>query len=364
MIKGHGDDIYRYTTPIKANFSSNVYCGFNLAPLKEHLATKLGSIATYPEPEPYKLEEAIKKLIFSTDIASKEVHKDVCVTNGATEAIYLIAQYLSGKTSIILVPTFSEYQDSCSIFNHRILYAYSLEQVEMLLEENREAAVWVCNPNNPTGEVRDKKRLLSLFLKFKEATFILDQSYQFFTKLETILPNEVGDFNNLFLLNSMTKKYSIPGIRLGYVVAQKELLDKIRAFRMPWTVNSLAIEAGLYLAQRGLPPAGDLDELLSNCALLQRGIMDIRMAGEPLFTVVPTNTHYMLVKINREINYKEMQIKSQRAADLKEYLAGKYGILIRDCANFVGLEDNCFRVATQTLMENNMLLNGLGSIAL
>ena len=114
MIIGHGDDAYRFDRQIRANFSSNVYGHVDLTPLKEHLAARMDVIGNYPEPEPYTLEAALaERLGIAAD--------NVCVTAGATEAIYLIAHAFSGCRSDILQPTFSEYGDACRLYGHRII---------------------------------------------------------------------------------------------------------------------------------------------------------------------------------------------------------------------------------------------------
>ena len=84
MIEGHGDDAYKYQD-IKLNFSSNVYNHFCHEGLFCYLADKLDNVVSYPEPAPFRLEEAIAQLLGLQP-------NEVCVTNGATEAIYLIAQ--------------------------------------------------------------------------------------------------------------------------------------------------------------------------------------------------------------------------------------------------------------------------------
>ena len=98
MIDGHGDDSYKYSRPITANFSSNVYSKVNLSRLKAHLCECIGEIGNYPEPEPYTLEARIASRCQLPSGA-------VCVTNGATEAIYLIAQTFWGTNTAILQPT-------------------------------------------------------------------------------------------------------------------------------------------------------------------------------------------------------------------------------------------------------------------
>ena len=119
MIDGHGDDSYKYSRPITANFSSNVYSKVNLSRLKAHLCECIGEIGNYPEPEPYTLEARIASRCQLPSGA-------VCVTNGATEAIYLIAQTFRGTNTAILQPTFSEYADACRMHGHRVSSLYQL----------------------------------------------------------------------------------------------------------------------------------------------------------------------------------------------------------------------------------------------
>ena len=114
MLQGHGDDLYRFARPIRANFSSNVPGRVDLGALKAHLQAHLDLIGHYPEPEPYTLEAALAAK-HAIDPAA------VCATNGATEAIYLIAHAFARSHSTILQPTFSEYADACRLYHHLII---------------------------------------------------------------------------------------------------------------------------------------------------------------------------------------------------------------------------------------------------
>ena len=150
MIKGHGDDAYQYGCPITANFSSNVFGRVDLSGLKRHLCACMGEIGSYPEPEPYTLEAGLAR---RHHLQSEEV----CVTNGATEAIYLIAQTFRGTNTAIFQPTFSEYADACRMHGHRVTALYMLpteEEHYRLPSDIR--MLWLCNPNNPTGWSRRK----------------------------------------------------------------------------------------------------------------------------------------------------------------------------------------------------------------
>ncbi|MBR3527928.1 MAG: pyridoxal phosphate-dependent class II aminotransferase [Bacteroidales bacterium] len=326
MILGHGDDAFRFDRPIRANFSSNVYSHVDLSQLKEHLAAHLDVIGNYPEPEPYRLEAAIARRL-GIDASS------VCVTSGATEAIYLIAHAFSGSRSAILQPAFSEYEDACNLYGH------SIEETDF----SRADLFWFCNPNNPDGYVMPKEAVISLIKAHPITIFVTDQSYGFFTKEPLLSPAEALRYPNVLQLHSMTKRYAMPGLRLGYVTGCPELLDKLRAVRMPWSVNALAIEAGLYLAAHPDTAPIDLDALLAEAQRLRDSLN-----GIPGISVYPTQTHFMLCRMEKG-----------RAALLKDWLANERGLLIRDASNFKELDEGCFRIASQTPEENDMLVSAI-----
>ncbi|WP_455665643.1 threonine-phosphate decarboxylase [Phocaeicola sp.] len=330
MIEGHGDDAYKYKA-IKINFSSNVYNHVDHSGLRQHLFRQMESIRTYPEPEPYSLE---KKLAEQLHLSAKEV----CVTNGATEAIYLIAQTFRNQTSAILMPTFSEYADACRLHGHKVISIYSLDNLP-----GNARLVWLCNPNNPTGEVRDRKALKTCITEHPNCLFVIDQSYEFFTQKPLLTAREAAELPNVILLHSMTKRFAVPGLRLGYMTACNNLLHEIRLQRMPWSVNQLAIEAGHYLLQSSSEYNIDIPLLLREKERLVQSLLSI--GG---MEVWPSDTHYMLV-----------QLRMGKAAALKEYLATEHGILIRDASNFEGLNEHFFRIATQTPEENDKLVEGI-----
>ena len=329
MIEGHGDDAYKYKA-IKINFSSNVYNHVDHSGLHQHLFQQMESIRTYPEPEPYSLEKVLAERFH---LSSEEV----CVTNGATEAIYLIAQTFRNQISAILMPTFSEYADACRLHGHKVVPIYNLNRLP-----DRGRLIWLCNPNNPTGEVREKEVLTACIKQNSQRIFVMDQSYEFFTQKALLTAKEAAEFPNVILLHSMTKRFAVPGLRLGYITACKELLHEIRTQRMPWSVNQLAIEAGHYLLSSSQYDI-DISLLLREKKRLVQSLLSI--GGMEIW---PSDTHYMLV-----------QLRMGKAAALKEYLATEQGILIRDASNFEGLNEHFFRIATQTPEENDKLVESI-----
>ena len=331
MIEGHGDDLYKYGKKIVSNFSSNVYNRIDHSGLYQRLNERLSTICSYPEPMPYSLESEIARRYSLTP-------RQVCVTNGATEAIYLIAQVFQGRISAVLGPTFSEYADACRVHRHKVKPFYSLDA----LPEDAEL-VWICNPNNPTGEVRNKEDLKALVDSHPDKLFIFDQSYEYFTLKSLLGIKEAASFPNVILLHSMTKQYAIPGLRVGYFTASEGLTDDVRCRRMPWSVNSLAIEAAKYLLEEGDGISADIPELLA-----ERERLTILLLATGMLEIWPSDTHYMLIKL-----------RMGKAAALKDFLAVNHGILIRDASNFEGLDERFFRIATQTPEENDKLVKAI-----
>ncbi|MBQ8520530.1 MAG: pyridoxal phosphate-dependent class II aminotransferase [Bacteroides sp.] len=337
MIKGHGDDIYRYPRSITVNFSSNVFGRLDVSGLKKHLCECMDLIGSYPEPEPYTLEAALaEKHHLQAD--------EVCVTNGATEAIYLIAQTFHGTHSAIVQPTFSEYADACRMHGHRVSVLYQLptEQEGYRLSSDIRM-LWLCNPNNPTGCVVEKRTLDALIRHNPQVCFVIDQSYEFFTLCPLFSSDEVVIYTNVLLLHSMTKRYAIPGLRLGYVTGNASLLGRLRTHRMPWSVNRLAVCAGIYLMEHPEEAFMDVSAYLEETRRLKERLQTLGTVE-----VWETETHFMLACL-----------RFGKASALKDYLAEEHGILIRDASNFEGLDDRFFRIATQTPEENDRLVEAI-----
>ena len=333
MLYGHGDDLYQFGANIKINFSSNIYGKTNLSGLYRHLAQRIACLAAYPEPVPATLEA-----LLAADCGL--LPDQVCVTSGVTEAIYLIAQAFHGAKSYVLQPAFSEYADACRLHRHTVK-TIPVDTVDAIDDEA--GVVWLCNPNNPTGTVLPEKTLVELTAAHPAVCFVIDQSYEDFTAEKLFSAAEAAKMPHVMLLHSATKRYAVPGLRLGYITAPSTLLRRIRMQRMPWSVNAAAIEAGYWLLANKPPLQPPLDELLSETGRLQTAISRMEIAE-----VWPTGVHFFLARL-----------RAGKAGALKHYLAGEHGILIRNASNFEGLDDTFIRIATQSPEENNQLINAL-----
>ena len=316
MIEGHGDDLYRYNN-IKMNFSSNIYAGTDLNELENYLCSCMDVVRSYPEPSAASLEQLIAQ---DCGISPDEV----LVTSGAVDAIYLIAQtYRHEGTCHVVQPTFREYEDACRVFDY---------------EEREDGALcWLCNPNNPTGDVMAIKDVLALAERHR--LLIVDQSYEDYTMAPLLQPADVVGRDDIILLHSMTKRYAVPGLRLGYITASASIISSLREQYRPWAINALSLEAGKWLVSNEAVAIKDLPTYLAETQRL-RAMLNMIEGIE----AQQTQTNFFLCTIQQAT-----------AAELKEYLAHEHGILIRDASNFTGLTPHHFRVATQSPDENDTL---------
>lgn len=339
MIIGHGDDGYLFENKILANFSSNVYYNGFPDGMKDHLISTFDTIKNYPEADARSLIQLLARF--------HEVnHDQILVTNGATEAFYLIAHNFRNKSVSIVSPSFSEYEDACQKHN---LEVYFIPWKE--IKENTKIqtdVLFLGNPNNPTGEIFTINLLKKILTNNSTTCVVIDEAYVDFTDHEISMVKEIEQFSNLIIVKSLTKTYAIPGLRLGYIISNCSLIQHISSFKMPWSVNVMAIEAGKYILENFSSNPIPIKSLLNDKIALTNQMCKIDFA-----TIYPSNTNFFLGKL-----------KKGTAADLKSFLIKEYGILIRDASNFRGLSPQHFRISTQTKEQNKLLIEGLKSWAI
>jgi threonine-phosphate decarboxylase len=334
MILGHGDDRYLYSREILADFSSNVYYKGLSIGLVQHLSTQLFRLKNYPEANAQSLHEALAQ--------GHEIRPaQVLATNGATEAFYLVAHAWRGQSATIVIPAFAEYEDACRINDLRVSYLeWNALKQDSLFET---ALVFLGNPNNPTGALLPVDFLYHLLQHNPLVTFVVDEAYVDFTLSRDSMVGSLEDLPNLIIIKSLTKTYAIPGLRLGYLLSNDSTIEKITASKMPWSVNALAIEAGLYITAHKATLTFDVRDLLQDTAALMAAL-------SVHVNVMPTNTNFFLCELVRGT-----------AAELKAYLVEEHGLLIRDAGNFKSLGKRHFRVATQTADKNALLVKGINA---
>lgn len=330
MIEGHGDDIYRYKGKVIDNFSSNIYMGADHSSLIDYISRNLADISSYPNPSADNL---------ARDIASvKNIAKgNIIVTNGCTECIYLIAQAFRGNKTAIAAPTFSEYNDACKINEMDITLIDSLDELSDDFD-----VVWICNPNNPTGKVIPKNLLQTAIQQHPSTVFVIDQAYESYTCEDVLSAQDAVISGNMILLNSLTKDYSIPGLRIGYAISSEHIILKLKNIHMPWAVNSVALTAGEYLIR-------NRHKYIIPGEKLHEEALRISEEFEKMgINVTPTDCNFILCQLSFGL-----------ASELKNDLIERYGILIRDASNFTGLTPRHFRIAAQSPEQNDRLIKAI-----
>ncbi len=332
----HGNDAYRFHHEIHADFSTNTWYEGPHPELLDYLKNELHCVANYPELQSESLTAALADY--------HHVAQDqVLVCNGTAEAIYYIAQSFANSLSRIISPTFSEYEHACQIYQHQISFCGAGFVTEGM--NTREGLFWLCNPNNPTGEVFSKELLHDLIRNNPQTTFVIDEAYADFCMEDMSMIPFIGKYKNLLVLKSMTKNYCLPGLRLGYVLGHQKEVARLAQCRPPWSVNSLALKAGEFALSK---PVIDELALLTHLSLSKE--LQVELSKINGIEVFPSSTGFFLLKT------------PMLAGELKLLLVEKYGLLIRDASNFRTLSDYHIRVAALSREKNNLLITAFNSI--
>ncbi len=334
MISGHGNNIYNIDREIVADFSSNVYDNPFKEELLDYLKSQLNSIYNYPDPECNQLRDKLASL--------HHLDKDnILVCNGSTEAIYLLALAYKNRPSIIPVPSFSEYEDACKLHGHQI--DFPSNNLDLNRQEIKHKTIWLCNPNNPDGKLYSRSYLMNWIKNSPDTLFIIDEAYIDLCKGGESIVGAIKNMSHVIILKSFTKLYTIPGIRLGYIVTDKEVIKMLKTHFLPWSVNTLALKAGEHIIDNMDRYKNDSSKILDSSKLLQKHINNI-----PGMQVVPSSTNYFLVRLT-----------DKKSGELYDYLIRKEGLLIRNAENFHGLDSRWIRIASQGKEKDDILIKAL-----
>jgi threonine-phosphate decarboxylase len=302
--------------------------------LLSYLKNSIYSITNYPYPLAENMRDKISDV---RDVPAESI----LVTNGAVEAFYLIASLNFRANSLIYTPSFSEYEDACKTSNHKIKFRNNNKFSENENFKNCDV-VWIGNPNNPDGKTYPIEKIKVLIEKFPNTLFVIDEAYIDFIENMVSLVPEALKTKNLVVVSSLTKKYVIPGLRLGYFVSHPDIVTQVKSKLMPWRINALAIKAGLFCLSKETNRTLKVEKWLEESKKVQDAIDCLNG-----FKIHPSETIFFL---------GEGPVKSSY---LKEVLASEYKLLIRDASNFRGLTDYHFRVSVRKPEENQLLINAL-----
>ncbi len=331
MLHGHGNDKYLFDSKIVADFSSNVWFKSLPETFFEHIAAELKCAKDYPNPEAADLKRELAE-IFPVSM------DNMWVCNGSVEGIYLLAQLFAGNKSAIVNPCFSEYEDACKGYNHQLTFYHN--KTDFTSRKFKENFIWIGNPNNPDGKIIEPLEIEKLLINNPSSTFIVDEAYANLTIGFSSSVPLLLKYNNLIILQSFTKTFAIPGIRLGFVFASKKVIQRLAALSIPWSVNALAISAGKFIASNYGELLPQQNELAKWNSLFYEKLNKIRG-----LKIHPSQSNFFLV-----------EMKTGNAGELKTFLIEKHGILIRDASNFRGLDSRFFRLSVQSENEMDLLV--------
>ncbi len=319
------------------------------------LQVSIPDLRNYPDPDYRALRQALSQ------------HHDLPIEwilpgNGSAELLTWASRELATlPLTYLLTPAFGDYFRALKAFNAPLQLqplsgfddrptpanaASPLDDLAQLAQlANPTAGLLINNPHNPSGRLFSAEAILPLLPQFK--LVVIDEAFMDFLPPSTqqSLIDAVVDYPNLVILRSLTKFYSLPGLRLGYAIAHPDRLQQWQQWRDPWSVNTLAAAAAIAALQDTAFQQKTWDWLAEARSQLVAGLAQL-----PHLFPLPSSANFLLVRCQISVTALQQQLLTQ------------HQILIRDCVSFPELGDGYFRVAVRTVAENQRLIDGLAQV--
>jgi threonine-phosphate decarboxylase len=301
------------------------------------LRDALASVDRYPDPGSTELRARLAAL-------HGVEPGQIVVGNGSSELIHALPRALRSRRAAIAQPTYTEYLRASLAAGSDVDH-WLAEGDDFALAPFDPAGadlVWLCNPNNPTGQVWDRAALVDWIASHPQVVFAVDEAFLPFLPEETgpsLIP-AVARLPNLVVLHSLTKLFSLPGLRLGFAVTNRELAMRLRSQLVPWSVNVFAQAAGL----------AALDEaafVKHTRTWARREYRSFALSLDGLLhNVQPIRSRTVFVLL---------RLPGVSSAQLTAALLER-GVFVRDASNFVGLDCRYVRVSLRTRRDNRRLV--------
>jgi threonine-phosphate decarboxylase len=306
---------------------------------------KPAAVARYPDPRCRRLTAQLAAL-HGVGI------DQIVVGNGSNDVIHMIVESLRPEISLIVEPTYTEYLREC--FNsggevwHWLADGHDFELEPFDYDYTRVGTIWLCNPNNPTGQLWPAGKLVPWMEAHPDTLFVVDESFLPFRADEAVhsLIPALPLLKNLIVIRSLTKFYTLPGLRLGYAVCQPDDAAGMRRYQVPWSVNALAQTAGL--------------AALADVDFRERTLAWIDPAREAFYHQL-ASVSSCLEPLPTAANFFLLRLKEVTGPWLTRRLAER-GLFIRNTSNFIGLDNHYVRVAIRREQANRRLVEELRTI--
>ena len=254
---GHGGNAKEISRSNKIAYDKIIDFSANINPLgmpesvKKAIIENLSEAEKYPDITYYELKSVISEF---ENITSN----NLILGNGAAEVLFNVVRGINPKNSLILAPTFSEYEEAVKAINGNIIYYKLKEENQFRIQKdilnyiNRDLnLLFICNPNNPTGVITEKELILKILdnAEKKNVIVLIDESFLDFIKDDFSMIGYISKYENLIIIKSLTKFFALPGIRIGYGISGNiELIKKFESISPAWNINifaEIATKAGL-----------------------------------------------------------------------------------------------------------------------
>jgi threonine-phosphate decarboxylase len=330
------------------DFSSSVN---PLGPSKKALAAAekaFSQIAAYPDTNSNQLRDALAKH-YGIE------RGNLIVGNGSTELMYLFAETFlkPGESVIMPAPTFGEYEGAVRKAGVapkfvKLGNGFQIDAQAFKLSMAGAKMVFLCNPNNPTGLLIPQETLKDLLdTALEQDTLVfLDEDFLEFVKDEKSLSmiGNIKKYPNLFILRSFTKLFGLTGLRVGYGIANPEIIDAVLCAKIPWNINCIA-QAASVAALKDQAHLQLTHELIKK----EKNWLERELAGFKSLKVYSGDANFFFIDTHKT---------GLKAAELRNRVLFE-GILIRDCTSFQGLDEYYIRLAVKTHEENVRLITAL-----
>ena len=300
-------------------------------------------VPKYPDPDCRELKRGLSRYL--------QIDPEcISVGNGAIEVIYWFAQatFLRGHV-VIPAPTFCEYEIASQRVGAKVTFVpmhnFELEADQVIEKARGADAVFLCNPNNPTG-ILGTKQIKKIIENVDSSTRILvDECFIELTdnpSANTII-RRTSEFDNLVVLRSLTKSYGLAGLRVGYGVCNRTFAKKLSVNKIPWNVNALAQIAGAAALT-------DRRYISKARALIkkERKFLHDNIGKLKSFSPLRSDSNYFLV-----------YLQGRNSTQFRDTILKKTGVLVRDCSTFTNMGSQYIRLAVRTHRENILLLKAL-----
>lgn len=345
MPKIHGGDVFAAASELGVAPAEILDFSASINPLGSPPAALQAATAALQECGHYP---EITASSLRSDLAGFHTLPPECLLPGAgsTELLYLLPRVLRPRRAVLVEPAFSEYrraleQVGCPVepFLPPPGKLLDIDRLTPSLRGDTDLLI-LANPANPSGQILTREQIVDLVGRCRgRCQLVIDEAFVDFAPEHSVI-DQVATEKHLWILRSMTKFYAIPGLRVGYLAGPLGGMERIAAAKEPWTLSTPAIAA----ARACLREREFRERTLVEVAELRAGLgRQLESLG---CTVFPSVVNYLLVRLPQNM---------PSAGDVTASLR-RQGVLVRDCGNFAGLDQNFLRVAVRGAAENARLV--------